>query len=393
MDIDSSGAGPKADNGLSIANFYGATEEGAAFSAELFREGLARELARERSIEVEGPLPKSTGLRVPMVALGISLLLAAAAMSLSIHSARIEEEKLSLASPALYGTESLLIETLKQRSDLDISQRDSMIEEYQNRSKRRAAYVQALKQADEPIAAATAPAPATAPAEATLDRLNSDSRLEAFYSETLNSTLSQIADELQNSQTEAAAKTLETMQATLGKSPGAVGSKALQSALKITQALSASIDQVTSDARSSDPDEDAVIAALESARAEKLTLLAQVQSLAQEKDDLRKKLDETAEALQPEGVATEEALPVADFLGTVSIVEGDKILVDIAQSASPKVGASVVLFRPSGGGKGSILATATIRSLRASMAELELDARVATNLAPLALDAVYMRRE
>lgn len=379
------------ETSLSIADFYGDSGEDEAFSESRFRESLAKELARDRIVTIEEPPPRGKGLRAPLIALVLSVVLASAAMALSINSARIEEQKFTFASSALYGTESLLIERLKQRSDIDISERDSMIEEYQNRSKLRAVYVQALSLVDEP--AATVPDSAKAKAaQVALDRLSQDSSLDALYAEKLNATLAQVADDLRHSRPDTAAKTLDDMQATLAKSTSSSNSKSLQSALRITKALSASIDQAKNAANSNDPDEDAVIEALQSARADKISLLAQIQTLSEEKKDLNRKLEKTEAALLPESAHAEETLSIANFLGTVAIVEGNKVLVDIAQSARPYIGAPVVLFRPTGEGKGSIIDTATIRSLRASMAELALDELASADWAPKALDAVYMRR-
>lgn len=365
---------PRGELGLAIADFYGEASEGSAFSAERFRAALAEELAPARAVAIEPAAGGGRGLRAPLAVLGLSLLLAAASLSLALHSSRIEEEKLQLSPSALYGTESLLIETLKRRSDLDISQRDSMIAEYQTRSRMRAAYVQALNQADGRRASSAA-ARGGRSAQGAAQGAVSD------------------ADSGQTA-TDASIE---------GPGPGAApqdAAPALQ-ALARTAELAALAPENARPTRR-DADEDEVIAALAKAREERLALLGRVQALEKDKDELHRKLDETVAVLaaepepqaeDPEGRGPREVQaipPAVAFLGTVSVAEGRRLVVDIAHSAGPEEGAKVLLFRPSGEGRGIVLATAVVKSVRGSLAEIELAASISDDKKPQPLDAAYL---
>jgi hypothetical protein len=395
---------------LALTDFYGSDEgEAGGFSAEAYRAAIREEIMRDRA-ELEGaPLRAGKGLAFPLAMLAFSLLFSAGALALSLRSYQVEEARAFASPSALYSTESLLIETLKKRSDLDITQRDKLIAEYRQRSKVREDFAQALQAASAPETQAGGPsapeageakggtvllstaAGAQAEPEAALKALGRGASMDGYYADKLNAALLEVARDLKSSETDTAAHTLEELEATLGKS-GNPDSKALQSAKGLAKALAASVAQLRELPKAKDDEGDSVILAMEGARREKVALLGQVLSLEAENTRLAQEAKDTALALGAAGGPAGGALPPADFLGTVSIVEGDKVLVDIAHSALPRDGALVLLFRPSGEGRGSLVAVAKIASFRASTAELSIESRLDGEAAPRPMDAAYMGR-
>jgi hypothetical protein len=379
-----------------------------AFSAEGFHAAIREEIMRNRVVVDETRPAAGKGLLFPFLMLVFSLVFAAGALALSLRSYQVDKEKLFSSPSALYSTESLLIETLRRHSNLDITQRDILIAEYQQRSRLREEYAQALQLAAAPGLAPTPAAgtpndagatieletpvkPRVAASEAALQTLSLNSSLDPYYAEELHKTLFAVAQDLNGSGTEMASQSLAELETTLGKSTGP-DSQPLESARNIAKALSASLDRVKKISLPATSNQDSVISVLEDARKEKVALMERVLSLEGENAQLSRKVEDTASALRSGKGPGGGAVPAADFLGTVSVVEGDKVLVDIAQSAQPRAGALVILFRPADGGRGSLIAIAKITSFKASTAELSIQSHIAEDGSPQVFDAAYIGR-
>jgi len=396
-----------------LTDFYGEPKDGGpdAFSPDEFRAALREEIMRNRVVAEETRPAKGKSLLFPFLMLFFSMLFAAAALALSLRSYQVDKEKLFSSPSPLYSTESLLIETLKRRANLDITQRDKLIAEYQQRSKLREVYAQALQMAAAPDLAPIEPAapqeasgaasatteletpvvPREAASEDVLRALSRGSSLDSYYVGKLNATLNAVAQDLRGAQTETASQALAELQTTLGRSTDS-DSQTLKSARDIARALAASLDRVKALPSPASSDQDSVISALDNARKERVALMGRVLSLEGENAQLSRKVEDTASALRSGKGPGGGAVPAADFLGTVSVVEGDRVLVDIAQSAQPRAGALVILFRPSAEGRGSLIAIAKITSFKASAAELSIQSHIAEDGSPQVFDAAYIGR-
>jgi hypothetical protein len=429
---------------IAIIDFYGerAVTGPRRFQVEHFRAALREDLLRDRAVATELPAGAPAGLRTPLLLLVLSLAFAAAVVFLTIDSFKLWEQKLWLEPSELFSTEGLLIDTLRKRADLDISQRDKLIGEYQTRSQMREAYAKALlaaSAADRQLseesggaaigpaayavgaaanvagaaaAAAIAPAasadPAPARAQATLQGLARSTSIDPLVSDKLSKTLDAVASGLRRSEPGAAAEALADLQASLKSSAGA-GSASARSALGVASALSSSLAQLKAPRPVADSG-DSVIAAMHAVQQERLALLDRIEVLQFEKARLdgeaealagrfkdlqaetarlKREADASAGRLKAEALA---AYPSAGFLGTVSVISGKRVFLDLASAFDAKVGALVVLFRPGAGGRGKLLAIAKIAGIRGATAELELQSLFDQD-APLRLrDTAYVGR-
>jgi hypothetical protein len=366
------GSSPGSSAGAAIADFYGETglAEIGHFQGERFRAELTEELLLNRVVLADAPPPAGSGLRAPILLLLLSFGLAAGAMAFSLGSYRVQEERLFLEPSELFSTEGLLIDTLKKRADLDITERDKMIAEYRTRNDRREEYAKVLQMAEPLSLPGDLPSPPKAPAPqaAELRNLSRETSIDPYVSDKLNRALDAVATGLRKSEPQAASKALADLQSSL-KESAASGSAVARSALGIATALSSSLAQVKTLPRAEASGGDSVIAAMESARKERLSLLERMLALEQENARLKNDADASAKRSAADAMA---ASPAAGFLGTVSVIAGNRVLIDIAQPALPVIGAYVVLFRPGGEGKGMLIAIAKIQGFRGATAELEI---------------------
>ncbi len=81
--------------------------------------------------------------------------------------------------------------------------------------------------------------------------------------------------------------------------------------------------------------------------------------------------------------------PRAVFLGTLSVITGDRVLVDVAEAAHPVIGAAILLFRPGAPSEGRLIAVAKLEAVRGATADLRIT--LASTGLPLQLqDTAYI---
>jgi len=363
-----------------------------------FEDDVDAELANNRIAFEDARVVSGAGLRRPATLFAASIALAAVFLSASAVSYRARTEAMFLGPSQLFGTETMLIEALKKRTDLEIGKRDKLIEQYRARAEKRETIAMAIRetgsvQATAPKAAAVA-ATSSAAAYAEVDGL---------VAEKLSATLAAVAADLRRSNTAAAAARLEDLRAALLASPGA-GTPGSRSAIAVSEALGSSLRRVES-----------LAGALELSDEDNLSLSARVLSLEREIVGLRRELagavpsgtadDPAPAALQRENAALRAALasrsaeavaegavaaPDGAFLGTVSIVAGDRIIIDLSPSEKPEPGSSLSIYRPGGRGKGLLVAIATIVRVRDASAEASVLSLLDAAVPPRVQDAAYL---
>jgi len=125
-----------------------------------FEDDVDAELANNRIAFEDARVVSGAGLRRPATLFAASIALAAVFLSASAVSYRARTEAMFLGPSQLFGTETMLIEALKKRTDLEIGKRDKLIEQYRARAEKRETIAMAIRetgsvQATAPKAAAT----------------------------------------------------------------------------------------------------------------------------------------------------------------------------------------------------------------------------------------------
>ncbi|HUW41089.1 MAG TPA: hypothetical protein VMV90_08745 [Rectinemataceae bacterium] len=90
---------------------------------------------------------------------------------------------------------------------------------------------------------------------------------------------------------------------------------------------------------------------------------------------------------EPAGGAA--GVPLSAFIGTVSVVAGTTVLIDLVAGARIGVGSTVLLYRPSPSGAGELVAVALVESVHLSTAELKLRSLARPGEAPRLRDTIY----
>ncbi len=99
-----------------------------------------------------------------------------------------------------------------------------------------------------------------------------------------------------------------------------------------------------------------------------------------------------APAQPPPGSEPAGGAPAASlsaFIGTVSVVAGTTVLIDLVAGARVGVGSTVLLYRPSPSGAGELVAVALVKSVHLSTAELQLRSLARPGEAPRLRDTIY----
>ena len=370
-----------------------------------FEDDVDAELSNNRIAFEDARVVSGAGLRRPAMLFAASIALAAVFLSVSAGSYRARTEAMFLGPSQLFGTETMLIEALKKRTDLEIGKRDKLIEQYRSRVERRETVAMALRETGAAQATAPKPAAVTAiTAAAATSAPPSYADVDGLVAEKLNATLAAVAADLRRSRTDAAAARLEDLRAALLASPGA-GTPGSRSAIAVAEALGSSLRRLES-----------LAGALELSDEDNLSLSARILSLEQEIVRLRRELagavpsvdtadDPAVSALQRENAALRSSLaslsagepggstaagPSGAFLGTVSIVAGDRIIIDTSRSEKPEVGSSLSIYRSGGGGKGLLVAIATIVRVRDASAEASVLSLIDAAIPPRVQDAAYL---
>jgi|GEM_PF-4397946 len=439
----------RASQSAAISDFYSEGTDTGTFSAETFRSQIRQELSRDRDRRLRTPDlkadPKAAAPSAPArkkssyYPLIVSVILAAVALIISRHSFSLDTEKLASMPSELYSTENLLIETLKKRSDIDISQRDRLIADYEKRERLRESYAKQLSglevalstpvsaqtdpssaadKAGSPVqssAASTAPGlitPQSAEAEnrassVPLSKIEparvlagSDTVLQALAdarkekTDMVNRLIAledenrQLKSSLLDAQNELGNKTLAAPVQTVPASaaePAAAGPAAALSAAPAARPSSTAAAQQTGS----------------TATAVSAALIAERQTAAHDgslpsADGTLPLPDEqlpgqSSAAAQSPAPVQEPPLITGAFIGTLSIVSGRTLLMDLSISAALKPGETVLICRAGGSGQKHLVAKAIVRSLSASSASLELAAdTLLPGDTPLVFDTVYL---
>jgi len=370
---------------------------------------LAEELALNRPEPLDASKLPRGGLRAPLTMLVLSMAVAAVAFTVALGWYRVREDDLFLRASDLFTTESLLIDALRARADMEIAKRDLIIEEYRLRAEARAAAAAASK---EPSPATPGPdgndqaaqGPSTgsgaagSAAETTLERLRTEAELTRLGALAATAELERriaaletdLADARDGS--EALSLQLENARRASEASETALAAAARSERAALEQLAALRRERDANAARAAALEVE--LAALARAAAGTTTdsaaktaaLEDRIAALEAENLRLSGLLDQ---AMATAGEAPAEATQ-ARFVGTVSIVSGDRVIIELAAAIVAKPGESVLVYRASGSGPGRLVAMATVRVVRSSSLELAVE-RLATEGDPVRLrDLAYL---
>ncbi|MBN1242071.1 MAG: hypothetical protein JXA15_05105 [Spirochaetales bacterium] len=372
---------------------------------------LAEELSRNRPEQLDvSALPRG-GLRTPLAMLVLSVAVAAAAFTVALDWYRVREGDLFLQDSDLFTTESLLIDALRARSDLEIAKRDRIIEEFRLRAEARAAAaatesdtdgasgkpVATLPGDDSPDANAQIPPPPSV-ADGILEKLRSDSELARLgalaATEELQGRIEALEDELAEVRdgSEALSLRLEDARRASEASEAALSASARSERAALERLAEVRRERDANAARAAALE--AELAALARAAAGTTTESAaragaledRVSELEAENARLSGLLDRT---LAGSREAPEEPAD-ARFIGTVSIVSGDRVIIELAAALLAEPGDLVLVYRSSASGLGRLIAVATVKTIRSSSLELAVD-RLTSDGDPVRLrDLAYL---
>lgn len=400
----------------------GAADE---FNAQLLKERIQSRLQSKLKTELddnrlpgasERDLP-SGGLAKPLVMASVTLLLAFLGVFAAYRFNQVREESYLLNPTDLFRTEGLLIEALKERTDLEIGKRDQLIAKFQAREEKREAFARSVLSDDrKPIPGEVYSAEPTAKSEEdiVLEALVREANFRQLFLGLVGSALDQAALRLGESDYEGA----RAVAAELDRSAGQlvrVDSASSDAVMSIADSLTGLVDNLEDEAArvaSLNFGDDEILTDLQGERDQRRELNDRLAALQAELDALRQEraasgaasetegtsdaLDtarreaEQAEALagrlRLENARLSEQLAVAlrqaalgaqspqpsRFLGSVSVIDGQRIVIDLSGLASAKAGDPVFIFRANESGGGTLVALAYVSSIDASSADLSL---------------------
>lgn len=372
---------------------------------------LAEELALNRPEPLDASkLPKG-GLRAPLTMLVLSMAVAAVAFTVALGWYRVREDDLFLRASDLFTTESLLIDALRARADMEIAKRDLIIEEYRLRAEARAA-VAAAAARKEPSPATPGPdgndqaaqIPSTgsgaagSEAEATLERLRAESELARLGALAATAELERRIASLENDLadardgSEALSLQLEDARRAAEASETALAAAARSERAALEQLAAVRRERDANAARAAALEVE--LAELARAAAGTTTdSAARTEALESRVAELEAE-NERLSGLLGKAMATAGETPAeatqARFVGTVSIVSGQRVIVELAAAIVAKPGETVLVYRASGSGPGRLVAMATVKAVRSSSLEIAIE-RLAAEGDPVRLrDLAYL---
>ncbi|MBP7095106.1 MAG: hypothetical protein KBC36_03335 [Spirochaetia bacterium] len=374
---------------------------------------LAEELALNRPEPLDASKLPRGGLRAPLTMLVLSMAVAAVAFTVALGWYRVREDDLFLRASDLFTTESLLIDALRARADMEIAKRDLIIEEYRLRAEARAA-VAAAAASKEPSPATPGPdgndqaaqgpstgsgaAGAGSEAEATLERLRAESELARLGALAATAELERRIASLENDLadardgSEALSLQLEDARRAAEASETALAAAARSERAALEQLAAVRRERDANAARAAALEVE--LAELARAAAGTTTdSAARTEALESRVAELEAE-NERLSGLLGKAMATAGETPAeatqARFVGTVSIVSGQRVIVELAAAIVAKPGETVLVYRASGSGPGRLVAMATVKAVRSSSLEIAIE-RLAAEGDPVRLrDLAYL---
>ncbi len=368
------------DTANSIVEYYGSIDssEFALDRDAKLRDALEREL-KDNAVSLEEALPKVRGeWRLPLAALITTMLLSGLGLAISLVKYNVEMETLFFRPTPFFNTEASLVEALRKRSDMEISKRDRLIAEYRRRAILRGEVQTALTATvasapERPPKAIEDVAPQLGEMKI-LDEMGRQAEVEALYVRRLEQALVKASRQADDGDLAGAGETMALLRASLLQKES-MDSPVVNAALAISAAVSSVLAAAEASPASAVPIASAEPPAM--ASAENPVYAAALKRLRTENAALLDRIAalEARRGAAPRRTAPAVAGPSGAFIGTVALSNGNRVLVDLAQGAEPRVGDLVEIYGTDESGAATLLATGSLTAVRGGTVQITVSDR------------------